>query len=97
MTRLRKAFCAIFLLVWTHEAGAALVPTLPDPGWKNGASGAYTSINYDYGPRMVASGSNPHVGIDYDIRTGYKAYAVEGGGVTLISAAGDDALTQLPQ
>ena len=94
MNALRKALGLFALLAFSRTAFAVIIPTLPDPGWENGITAAYTTINYDYGPRVVSSGSNPHVGIDYDIRTGDKAYAVSGQSITAISAAGDNSLIQ---
>jgi len=75
MLRFKRVLYALPFLLLEQEALAVLNPTLPDPGWQDGVPGAYTTINYDYGPRFVTDGSNPHVGIDYDIRTGAKSYA----------------------
>jgi hypothetical protein len=51
----------------------------------SGSLTSFTPINSDYGPRNVTSGTNPHIGIDYHLPQGGKAYAVEGGAITHIS------------
>jgi len=59
---------------------------LPDPGTQSVTS--FTPINHDYGPRNYNTGSNPHVGIDYDIEIGQKGYAVQDGNVVGIAHVG---------
>ncbi len=84
-------FCTLILLCFSANYSNAV---LPDPGTRSTTT--YTAINSDYGPRnftgQTLSNSNPHVGIDYRITTGNKAYAVEGGDVTGIKVGASDAM-----
>ncbi|MDP2865924.1 MAG: hypothetical protein Q8O90_06750, partial [Elusimicrobiota bacterium] len=82
-------FSFLNLLFWTlMSPNTFAAPNLPDPGWENGTPGAFTPLTCDYGPRNSV-GTNPHIGIDYDIRAGEKAYAVEGGAVSLADLGSD--------
>jgi len=84
-------FCTLILLCFSANYSNAV---LPDPGTRSTTT--YTAINSDYGPRnftgQTLSNSTPHVGIDYRITTGNKAYAVEGGDVTGIKVGASDAM-----
>lgn len=67
-------------------------PVLPDPGWVNDVQQLeYTHITSDYGPRYPGGGgTNPHIGIDYGIGKGVKAFAVASGDIVEIADIGEN-------
>lgn len=82
-------FIFYFQLVFQSNTYAQ---TLQDPLGRRAAP--FTTINCDYGPRYrqnhPANEVTFHPGIDYNIPTFSRAYAVEGGTITNFGAQGED-------
>lgn len=66
-------FLVLSLAIGTPLQGQNLIDPI------TGSTTQFGQINSDYGPRAVVSGTNPHIGIDYQLYGGNKAYAVEDG------------------
>ncbi len=82
-----------WILVWVLAAAPLAAQSLIDP--VSGSLTSFTPINSDYGPRNVTSGTNPHIGIDYHLPQGGKAYAVSSGSIQVISISGSNPFIQV--
>ena len=79
---IEQGILTISIFLSLQAGGPLQAQSLIDP--ITGSTNQYGQINSDYGPRHITNGTNPHVGIDYQLTKGGRAYAVAPGQITHI-------------